>query len=85
MTIGSWLVRPTYELITVLEANTGLKSGWLRTVIPNSVSVPRTFGMATFRSQSSQVLAGSNSFDGATFPVAFDQRAHVDDALPLLA
>ena len=71
--------------MSALEASTGLKSAWLCTVIPYSVSVPRTRCGVTLRPRSSQVLAGRDRLDGARLSVALDKGPHVHDAFALLA
>src|SRR5436853_2363897 len=68
------------------DDSTGLKSGSPDAAMPYSVSVPMTFGMAMRALYPAlEVLPGADPFDLPTVAVKAQQRAHVDDALALLA
>src|SRR5262245_25752006 len=79
----------TYALINTLDAAIGFESAAPRTKIPYSVSMPSTFRIAT-TGRYLEVLPGGYPFDGTAARrrllfVLLDQRAHVHDALALLA
>src|SRR5262245_28654602 len=76
----------SYELIRRSEERIGLKSGWLRTVIPYSVSMPITFGMAMTPPCGRAVRAASSTSaarsEGARCGVAKGRRRSQTAAAP---
>src|SRR3954447_503717 len=72
--------------MSIDDDNTGLKSGCPDAAMPYSVSVPMTFGMAMRALYPAlEVLPGADPVDLPTVAVEAQQRAHVHDALALLA